>query len=40
MISLYHSPMVCSLASRLALAGSGLANHIFVVRTYRNEQCA
>jgi glutathione S-transferase len=38
MIRLYHSPMACSLASRLALAESGLDHEISLVRTYRNEQ--
>jgi glutathione S-transferase len=40
MIRLYHSPMACSLASRLALAESGLAHEISLIRTYKGEQHA
>jgi glutathione S-transferase len=36
-ITLYHSPMACSLASKLALVESGLPHEISLVRTYRGE---
>ena len=38
MLRLHHSPMACSLASRFALAESGLPHEIAVVRTSRGEQ--
>jgi glutathione S-transferase len=37
MITLYHSPMACSLASKLALAESGLPHTVELVRTSRGE---
>lgn len=40
MIRLYHSPMACSLASRLALIESGLPHVVAIVRTWRGEQKA
>jgi glutathione S-transferase len=36
-ITLYHSPMACSLASKLALAESGLPHTVELVRTSRGE---
>ncbi len=38
MLRLHHAPMACSLASRFALALSGLPHEIAVVRTTRGEQ--
>lgn len=38
MLRLHHAPMACSLASRFALAESGLPHEIAVVRTWRDEQ--
>jgi glutathione S-transferase len=40
MLRLYHSPMACSLASRFALAESGLPHEVVIVRTARGEQKA
>lgn len=40
MITLYHSPMACSLASKLALIESGLPHEVELVRTWRGEQQA
>ncbi len=40
MLRLYHSPMACSLASRLALAESGLAHEVVVINTRKGEQNA
>lgn len=37
MLRLHHAPMACSLASRLALAESGLPHEIAVVRTWAGE---
>lgn len=37
MIIIYHSPMTCSLASRLALLEAGLEHEVRYVRTYRDE---
>ena len=37
MLRLHHSPLACSLASRLALAEAGLPHEIVVVRTARGE---
>ena len=38
MLRLHHAPMACSLASRLALAESGLPHEVAFVRTWRGEQ--
>lgn len=38
MLRLHHAPMACSLASRFALAESGLPHEIAIVRTSRGEQ--
>jgi len=38
MLRLYHSPLACSLACRLALAESGLAHEIVFVNTRKGEQ--
>jgi glutathione S-transferase len=38
MITLYHSPLACSLASKLALLESGLPHTVELVRTWRGEQ--
>jgi len=40
MIILYHSPMTCSLASKLALVEAGLDHEVHYVRTYRDEHHA
>jgi len=40
MITLYHSPLACSLASKLALLESGLPHEVELVRTWRDEQRA
>jgi glutathione S-transferase len=40
MLRLYHSPLACSLASRLALAESGLAHEIVFINTRKGEQNA
>jgi glutathione S-transferase len=38
MLILHHSPMACSLASRLALIEAGLPHKIEIVRTWKDEQ--
>lgn len=38
MLRLHHSPMACSLASRLALIESGLPHEVAIVNTARGEQ--
>lgn len=38
MLKLHHSPMACSLASRLALAEAGLEHEIAFVKTWKGEQ--
>jgi len=38
MLRLHHSPMACSLASRLALMEAGLPHEIAIVRTWKGEQ--
>lgn len=38
MLRLHHSPMACSLASRLALIESGLPHEIVTIRTWKGEQ--
>jgi len=38
MLRLHHAPMACSLASRFALAESGLSHEIVFVRTWKDEQ--
>lgn len=40
MLRLYHSPLACSLACRLALAESGLAHEIVFINTRKGEQNA
>lgn len=40
MLTLYHSPLACSLASRLALNEAGLSHEIVFVRTWLGEQKA
>ena len=37
MLKLHHSPMACSLASRLALAEAGLEHEIAFVKTWKGE---
>lgn len=37
MLTLHHSPMACSLASRLALAEAGLEHEIVFVKTWKGE---
>ncbi|HET6972225.1 MAG TPA: glutathione S-transferase N-terminal domain-containing protein [Phenylobacterium sp.] len=37
-LRLHHAPMACSLASRLALAESGLPHEVAIVRTWLGEQ--
>lgn len=39
-LRLHHAPMACSLASRLALAESGLPHEVAIVRTSRGENRA
>lgn len=39
-ILLYHSPMTCSLASKLALVEAGLDHEVRYVRTYKDEHQA
>lgn len=38
MLRLYHSPLACSLASRLALIEAGLPHEVSIVRTWKGEQ--
>lgn len=38
MLKLHHSPMACSLASRLALIEAGLDHEVSLVRTWNGEQ--
>lgn len=38
MLKLHHSPLACSLASRLALVEAGLEHEIAFVRTWKGEQ--
>ena len=38
MLKLHHSPMACSLGSRLALIEAGLPHEIALVRTWKGEQ--
>jgi glutathione S-transferase len=38
MLRLHHSPLACSLASKLALIESGLPHEISLVRTWKGEQ--
>lgn len=38
MLRLHHSPMACSLASRLALIEAGLPHEVVTVRTWKGEQ--
>lgn len=38
MLTLHHSPMACSLASRLALMEAGLPHQVAIVRTWKDEQ--